>query len=155
MGGVDGNFIIMGDLEPCGSPDILWELPDSNFGYVAYSGVIQLEPCDIPVIYGCTDAGYMEFDPFAQVDDGSCETLHILGCINWTSFNFDPEATLNAIVPVCDYKLVIEDDAADGWGESHLALFQGDSLVGIYTMGPGYYSQEFYLQLKTNRPIDV
>ena len=154
-GGSDGNFVIMGDLEPCGSPDVIWELPEPNFGNAAYSGVIQLEYCDIPEVYGCTDNTYFEFSPSATQDDGSCETPHVLGCINWTSFNFDPEATLNEIIPVCDYKLVIEDDAADGWGESHLALFQGDSLVGIYTMGPGSYIQEFDIQLKTNRPIDV
>ena len=55
-GGSDGSFTIMGDLEPCGSPDVLWELPDSNFGAVAYSGVIYVEDCEIPTVYGCMDA---------------------------------------------------------------------------------------------------
>ena len=154
-GGADGSFVIMGDLEPCGSPDILWELPDSNFGAVAYSGVLYLEPCDIPVVYGCTDAGYIEFNPCAQVDDGSCETGHVVGCIDWTAYNFDPEATLNDIIPVCEYRLVINDSGGDGWGDSHIAVTQGDTLIGVYTMGPGEFDQVFFLDLVTNKPVEV
>ena len=54
----------------------------SNFGSAAYSGVIYVEECEIPTVYGCMDAYYMEFNPAAQVDDGSCETLHVVGCLN-------------------------------------------------------------------------
>jgi len=154
-GGSDGNFIILADLEPCGSPDVIWELPDPNFGGAAYSGPIWLEHCDIPIEYGCTDSGYIEFNPNAQVDDGSCETEHIVGCINWTAYNYNPEATLNHIVPVCEYRLVIEDDAADGWGDSHIAVTQGDSLIGIYSMEPGEYDTVFFINLRTDIPVQI
>jgi len=154
-GGIDGNFIILADLEPCGSPDIIWELPDANFGGAAYSGPIWLENCEVPIEYGCTDNSYIEFNPTAQVDDGSCESLHTLGCINWTSFNYNPEATLNEIIPVCDYTLIIEDDAADGWGDSYLAVTQEDSIIGVYTIGPGEYFQEFNIQLETDKAVNV
>ena len=63
MGWLNGLYYTR-DLEPCGSPDVLWELPDSNFGSAAYSGVIYLEDCDIPTVYGCMDPGYIEFNPF-------------------------------------------------------------------------------------------
>tara|TARA_B100001093_G_scaffold188274_1_gene180824 strand:- start:120 stop:2600 length:2481 start_codon:yes stop_codon:yes gene_type:complete len=154
-GGSDGSFTIMGDLEPCGSPDVLWELPDSNFGAVAYSGVIYVEECEIPTVYGCMDPGYMEFNPFAQVDDGSCETEHIVGCLNWNAYNYDSDATLNDIVSVCEYRLVINDSGGDGWGDSHLAVTQGDSIHGIYTLGPGIYEEVKWLYLRTDIPVHI
>ena len=154
-GGSDGSFTIMGDLEPCGSPDMLWELPDSNFGAVAYSGVIYLEHCEVPTVYGCMDNDYMEFNPFAQVDDGSCETLHTIGCLNWNSFNYDPEATLNDIIPVCEYRLVLNDNGGDGWGDSHLAINQGDSLIGVYQLGPGIYEEVKWIYLRTDIPVHI
>ena len=154
-GGVDGDFVILGDLEPCGNYETLWSLPEANFGGVAYSGVIQLLDCEIPPVFGCTDNSYIEFNPPATIDDGSCENLHIPGCINWTSFNYNPEATINEIIPVCNYTLIIEDDGGDGWGESYIGVVQGDSIVGTYTMGPGYYSQEFNIQLETDKSVSV
>ena len=154
-GGTDGHFVILADLEPCGSPDVIWELPDPAFGSATYSGPIWIEHCDIPVQYGCTDNSYMEFSPMAQVDDGSCENLHTVGCINWTSFNYNPEATLNEIIPLCNYKLTIEDAAADGWGDSYITVVQEDSIMGIYTMGPGEYFQEFNMQLETDKAVRV
>jgi hypothetical protein len=154
-GGVDGNFIILGDLEPCGILDTLWSLPEAGFGSAAYSGVIQLENCPIPIVYGCTDPSYIEYNHFAGVDDGSCTNLHIPGCINPFSFNYDPEATLNEIVPSCGYTLIIEDDAGDGWGDSYIGLVQGGVSIGTYTMGPGEYSQEFEITLSTDKPVDV
>ena len=137
-GGSDGSFTILGDLEPCGSPDVLWELPDSNFGSAAYSGVIYLEHCDIPTIYGCMDPGYIEFNPFAQVDNGSCETEHIVGCLDWNAYNYNPEATLNDIISLCEYALVLNDAGGDGWGDSHLAITQGDSILGTIYVGSWY-----------------
>jgi len=151
----DGGFVILGDLEPCGSPDVVWELPDANFGSVAYSGVIQLEHCDIPIEYGCMNNGYMEFNPFAQVDDGSCETEHIVGCIDWNAYNYDSVATLNDIVPVCEYRLVLNDSGGDGWGDSQLAITQGDSLVGVYTLGPGIYEEVKWLYLRTDMSVQI
>jgi len=154
-GGSDGSFTIMGDLEPCGSPDVLWELPDSNFGAAAYSGVIYVEDCEIPTVYGCMNTAYMEFNPFAQVDDGSCETEHIVGCLDWNAYNYDPEATLNDIIPVCEYKLVLNDAGGDGWGDSHLAVTQGDSIHGVYTLGPGIYEEIKWLYLRTDMPVHI
>ena len=154
-GGSDGSFTIMGDLEPCGSPDVLWELPDSNFGSVAYSGVIYLEHCDIPTVYGCMNTNYMEFNPFAQIDDGSCETEHIVGCLDWNAYNYNPEATLNDIVPICEYRLVLNDAGGDGWGDSYLAVTQGDSIHGVYTLGPGIYEDVKWLYLRTDMPVHI
>jgi len=154
-GGSDGNFIILGDAQPCGSLDTLWALPEANFGGAAYSGPIWLQQCDIPIIEGCTNNTYVEFNFQANLDDGSCETLHTLGCVNPGAFNYDPQATLNEIVPTCNYTLIIEDDGGDGWGDSYIGVVQEDSIIGTYTMGPGYYSQEFDIVLETDKAVKV
>ena len=154
-GGSDGNFIILGDAQPCGSLDTLWVLPEANFGGAAYSGPIWLQQCDIPIIEGCTNNTYVEFDFEANFDDGSCETLHTLGCVNPDAFNYDPQATLNEIVPTCNYTLIIEDDGGDGWGNSYIGVVQEDSIIGTYTMGPGSYSEEFSITLETDKAVKV
>ena len=154
-GGEDGNFVILGDAEPCGSLDTLWVLDTAGFGSAAYSGPIWLQQCDIPIIEGCTNNTYIEFNPGANFDDGSCETLHTLGCINPNSFNYDPQATLNQIIPTCNYTLIIEDDGGDGWGDCYIGVVQEDSILGTYTMGPGSYSQEFNLVLETDKAVKV
>ena len=155
FGGSDGNFIILGDAEPCGSLDTLWSLDSAGFGSAAYSGPIWLEQCDLPIIEGCTNNTYIEFNPQANFDDGSCETLHTLGCINPNAFNYNLEATLNEIVPTCNYTLIIEDDGGDGWGDCYIGVVQEDSILGTYTMGPGSYSQQFDLVLETDKPVKV
>ena len=155
FGGSDGNFIILGDAEPCGSLDTLWSLDSAGFGSAAYSGPIWLEQCDLPIIEGCTNNTYIEFNPQANFDDGSCETLHTLGCINPNAFNYNLEATLNEIVPTCNYTLIIEDDGGDGWGDCYIGVVQEDSILGTYTMGPGSYSQQFNLVLETDKPVKV
>ena len=154
-GGEDGNFVILGDAEPCGSLDTLWALESPAFGSAAYSGPIWLQQCDIPIVEGCTNTSYIEFNPFANFDNGSCETLHTLGCINPNSFNYNPEATLNEIVPTCNYTLIIEDDGGDGWGDCYIGVVQEDSILGTYTMGPGFYSQQFNITLETDKAVKV
>jgi len=154
-GGTDGNIVVLGDAEPCGSLDTLWVLDSVNFGNAAYSGPIWLEQCDLPLVEGCTSNTYVEFNPQANLDDGSCETLHTLGCVNPNAFNYDSLATLNSIIPTCNYTLIIEDDGGDGWGDCYIGVVQEDSILGTYTMGPGPYSQEFNLVLETDKPVKV
>jgi hypothetical protein len=154
-GGSDGNIVVLGDIEPCGSLDTLWALSEPNFGGATYSGPMWIQQCDIPAIEGCTNNTYVEFNLQANLDDGSCETLHSYGCIDPNAFNYDSTATINALIPTCDYTLVIEDDGGDGWGDCYIGVVQEDSILGTYTMGPGLYSQEFSLQLETDKPVKV
>ena len=154
-GGSDGNIVVLGDIEPCGSLDTLWALPEPNFGGATYSGPMWIQQCDIPAVEGCTNNTYVEFNPQANLDDGSCETLHSYGCVNPNAFNYDSTATINALIPTCNYTLIIEDDGGDGWGDCYIGVVQEDSILGTYTMGPGLYSQEFSLQLETDKPVKV
>ena len=117
--------------------DTIWEMTNPNFGTVLYSGGQQASACPvIPDVYGCTDPLYQEYNPNANVDDGSCSTLHIFGCMDTNSINYDPNATQQSIIPVCDYTLTIEDAGGDGWGNSWLGVAQNGVPIGTYTMGP-------------------
>ena len=125
-----------------------------NGKYVT-SGIHFGTTCAGPVtIDGCTDPLYQEYDTLATNDDGSCTNLHILGCTNPTSFNYDPLATAMDIEPLCNYTLVIEDDGADGWGNSFLGILQGTN-TWVFTTGPGNLTDTFYLNLETDKPIKV
>ena len=44
------------------------------------------------LVAGCTSPFYIEFDPFATVDDGSCSNLVVLGCMYSVALNFNPIA---------------------------------------------------------------
>ena len=109
-GSADGNVVMLGDAQPCGDIDTLWILDSVNFGSAAYSGVIYLDVCEEPVVFGCTDPDYVEYNPEANIDNETCFTEHTIGCTDSEAFNYDPEATLNEIIPTCNYTLIIEDE---------------------------------------------
>ena len=149
-GSMDGSVIIY----DCNG-DIIWEL-DPDFGDIAYSGQQFGTECEVVgEVFGCTDPDYQEYNPDANVDDGSCATPHIYGCTDENSINYNPDATKQEIVPVCDYNLIIKDAAGDGWGNSFIGVSQGGVPLGTYTMGPGNYEQVFPLQLSTSEPVEV
>ena len=111
-GTLDGSIVIY----DCNG-DIIWELSDPDFGSVAYSGQQFGNDCEVvEEIYGCMNPDYQEYNPDANVDDGSCATPHIYGCTDPNSINYNPDATKQELIPVCDYTLIIKDAAGDGWG---------------------------------------
>ena len=124
-----------------------------GFGSVAYSTWQQSTICSGPdIVEGCMDFNYQEFNPLANIDNGSCITEHILGCVDPVAFNYDSLATQMEIYPNCDYTLTIEDDAGDGWGNSFLGVVQGDNMWS-FTMGPGEYEQSFPIWLETDKLV--
>ena len=149
-GSLDGNVVIY----DCNG-DTIWSLPDPNFGNVTYSGPQNGVPCNTtPDIYGCTDDDYVEYVDSANVDDGSCLTLHTYGCTDSAAFNYNPNATIMDLVPDCNYTLILEDDAGDGWGNSYLGVSQGQMLWN-FTMGPGAYADTFNLILDSDQPVTI
>ena len=58
------------------------------------------ELCIIPVL-GCTDPGATNFNPEAEIDDGSCEYPPIEGCTDPEAINFNPEAEVDN--GTCEY----------------------------------------------------
>lgn len=51
---------------------------------------------------GCTDPDFLEYDPSAGCDDGSCQTAVVFGCLDTTACNFDPDANFN-VPQLCCY----------------------------------------------------
>jgi hypothetical protein len=150
-GDIDGTIVIY----DCNG-DVIWEMEDPAFDNVLYSGPQSGVACDVAEeIYGCTNADYIEYNPEATIDDGSCATEHIVGCMDENSINYNPDATKQELVPVCEYNLVIFDAAADGWGNSFIGVTQGDVPLGTYTMGPGLYEQVFPLNLNSDEPVKI
>jgi hypothetical protein len=136
--------------------DTIWNMDNPGFGSVLYSGPQNATPCPTtPVIDGCTDDDYVEFNPLANNDDGSCTNLHVYGCTDSAAFNYDPNATMMDYNPDCNYELWIGDAGGDGWGNSYLGVMQGGNILGTYTMGPGNYQQTFNLILDPGVPVEV
>jgi hypothetical protein len=126
-----------------------------NFGNTAYSTPQNGVACaGQDTVLGCTNPIYQEYNPLANVEDSTCANLHVYGCTDDTMFNYDPNATIMDLLPTCDYTLIIEDDAADGWGNSYIGVTQGNN-TWTYTMGPGSYSQSFPINLETDHPVMV
>lgn len=150
-GNMDGTIVVY----DCAG-DTLWNMDNPGFGNVLYSGAQNANPCPtIPTIPGCIDDDYVEFNPEANEDDGSCATLHTYGCTDPNAFNYDPNATIMDLVPDCNYELWIGDAGGDGWGNSYLGIMQNGLMIGTYTMGPGSYEQTFGLILDPGVPVEV
>ena len=154
--GDDGNFIMLADTEPCGGGlDTVWSLDSANFNNAIYSGPIWLPYCEIPPIFGCMDVNFIEYNVEANVDSPEeCQTEKAFGCIDDSQFNFDPNANVMELVSPCNYTITLEDDAADGWGDSYLAVFHGEQ-EWIFTLGPGIESQSWDLVLESDKSIEV
>ena len=154
--GDDGNFIMLADTEPCGGGlDTVWSLDSANFNNAIYSGPILLPYCEIPPILGCMDVNFVEYNVEANVNlSEECQTEKVFGCIDDSQFNFDPNANVMELVSPCNYTITLEDDAADGWGDSYLAVFHGEQ-EWIFTLGPGIESQSWDLILESDKSVSV
>ena len=141
-GGQDGSYY----LTQCN--DTLVNGSVASFGFDS-THVFVSDSC--PPIYGCMDTSYIEFNPLADTDDGSCLDLVVVGCTDSTMFNYDPLANRMALIPNCDYTLTLYDLMGDGWVGSYLRVIQGlDTNIFILTSG---FSQNFTINL--NAPEQV
>jgi hypothetical protein len=115
------------------------EFADGNFGYDTVSDQFIPSECSgVAEIEGCTDFNYVEYNPEATIDDGSCLTQKIYGCIDSTQFNYNPEANTEDLVESCEFTLTIEDGVGDGWFGSWLGIYQFGTIFNSpqYQMGP-------------------
>ena len=55
-----------------------------------------------PPACGCMDPQFLEYDPLAGCDDGSCQTAIVFGCTDPAACNFDPTANFH-IGALCCY----------------------------------------------------
>ena len=141
-GGQDGSYY----LTQCN--DTLVDGSIASFGFDS-THVFISDSC--PPIYGCMDTSYIEFNPLADTDNGSCLDLIVVGCTDSTMFNYSPLANRMALIPNCDYTLTLYDLMGDGWVGSYLRVIQGlDTNIFILTSG---FSQNFTINL--NAPEQV
>jgi hypothetical protein len=151
-GGEDGACVVTA----CDT--VLWELEDLAFeefgGGVMYSGAIFPEPCPpTPDVYGCMDDDYVDYNPEATAQD-TCMTLHTWGCTDSEALNYDSTATINDLNSPCSIQIILEDDAADGWGNSKIGMVQGDQ-QWLFTVGPNQFSQSWNIVLDSDEEVDV
>ena len=104
-----------------------------------------------PPILGCTDDDYVEWNPFATVDDGSCQTLKIFGCTDSTMFNYDPNANTMELIDTCEYTLILHDLMGNGWVGSHLKLIHPDTSYQFTHTGG--FTDEYQVGLTAPDPI--
>ena len=140
-------------VENMSCPDTIFYMSeaDADFGYITTSDPNYWSPreqfCGNNLVYpGCTDPAYQEYDPLATNDDGSCQNLHVYGCMDTNSVNYNPNHTAPDNIENCQYRLILEDDGGDGWGESFVGIKQGSQLWD-YRLGPGTYVDTFYIDL--------
>ena len=130
-------------------------VPNSNFG-TTFTSPQFLVPTGcgyVSLPLGCMDPMYVDYDPLACIDDGSCATLKVQGCTDPNSFNYDPNANTSEVIEGF-YNLQILDGASDGWGGTWLGLKQGDWISPQYQMGPNDgNSMSFPVQLNAYQPV--
>lgn len=89
------------------------------------------ESCEAcPAAGGCTDPAFLEFDPYALVDDGSCGTAIVYGCIYDAASNYNPIANVDD--NSCEFTET-NDCAADLDGDGSVTT--GDLLAFLATFG--------------------
>ncbi len=96
-------------------------------------------------IYGCMDPAYLEFNPFATVDDSSCQVLKIFGCTDSTMYNYDPNANSMDLIDSCQYTLILHDLMGNGWVGSTLEITFQDSIYQFTHTGG--FDDVYYLDL--------
>ena len=142
--GQDGSYYVI----QCN--DTLIYGTDAAFGYDT-AHVFVSDSC--PPIYGCMDNDYVEFNPYADVDDGSCQTLKIFGCLDSTMFNYDPSANTMDLIDTCTFKLVLHDLMGNGWVGSHLKLIHPDTTYQFTHNGT--FDDVHYVGLTAPDPITL
>lgn len=133
------------------------EFADGNFGYDTVSDQFIPSECSgVAGIEGCTDFNYVEYNPEATLDDGSCLTQKIYGCLDETQFNYNPEANTEDELLVCDFTLTLKDGVGDGWFGSWLGIWTFGVNSPQYQMGPNDGTEvSFNIELNTVNPAYI
>jgi len=142
-GGLDGSYYLI----QCN--DTLVYGTDAAFGNDSIH-VFVSDGC--PPVMGCMDPAYVQFNPLADTDDGSCIDLKIFGCVDSTMYNYDPTANTMALIPNCDYILTLTDLVGDGWVGSSLEVKQ-DTNVWYFSLDTAAFSNDYTINLQSPKPV--
>ena len=130
-GGQDGSYY----LTQCN--DTLVASGDPNFGESIDHAFVSDTCAPVPPVLGCMDWNYLEYNPLAAIDDGSCLTPVVFGCIDSTAFNYVDSANTNNYINDCDYTLKLTDLGANGWAGSFIEVKQGATIIDTFTLLSG------------------
>ncbi len=107
----DGNKVLVAQLTTSGELtfclNVEMVLADSSVvRYVSSDTLLAADevPSGLlcyPPVCGCMDPDFLEYDPTAGCDDGSCITPIIFGCLDTSACNFDPEANFDLTALCC------------------------------------------------------
>ncbi len=70
-------------------------------GDTLLAGQTEFGLLNYPPECGCMDPNFLEYDPAAGCDDGSCATAIVFGCLDTLACNFDPSANFNVSALCC------------------------------------------------------
>ena len=141
-GGQDGSYYVV----QCG--DTLVDGSFANFGYDSTHAFVSAICPPPPIVLGCTDSLYFEYMPNANLDDGSCSTLVVTGCLDTLALNYDSLANTMELVDSCSFDLYLHDLIGNGWVGSRLEVYQGQD-TSIFVMTPGGTSQFYNINLQS------
>ena len=153
FGGVDGYALI---TDECG--DTIYSLTPGdnlNFGHSDTSDVFIMKDCSwIPVV-GCPNPGYLEFNPAADImNPALCITPRVIGCMDSTMFDFNPNANTPLMEDTCGYVLELTDGGGDGWLGAYVMVNQLGNSYGPYT-NISSFVETINLELKSNHPVTI
>jgi len=142
-GGLDGSYYLM----QCNDTLVYGDVP--NFLYDT-AHAFGSDAC--PPVMGCMDPLYVEFNPLADTDDGSCTNLIVFGCTDSTMYNYDTLANKMALIPNCDYTLTLTDLVGDGWTGSSLEVKQ-DTNIWYFSLDTALFSNDYTINLNSPQPV--
>ena len=153
FGGVDGYALV---TDECG--DTIYSLTPGdnlNFGNGDTSDVFLMKDCSwIPVV-GCPNPGYLEFNPAADImNPALCVTPRVIGCMDSTMFDFNPNANTPLMEDTCGYVLELTDGGGDGWLGAYVMVNQLGNSYGPYT-NTSSFVETINLELKSNHPVTI
>ena len=150
-GGQDGDVFVVA----CG--DTLWDLPEADFGYSVFTEFTTPVCIEIEDVVGCGNPDYLEYNPEATVfSDIMCITPVVYGCTDESYFNYDSLANAEDAIDSCFYTLTITDGVGDGWFGSWLGVYQNGWTSPQYKMGPNDgYDEVFDVYLSSEEEIEL
>ena len=145
-GGIDGTWVVYTECGDTISEGI------GDFGELIIDAG-QVVPCEPEAVEGCTDDNYLEYNPYANTDDGTCLTERVFGCINPDAFNYDENANTQLVNPQCLNTLRLTDWADNGWAGSFMVVTQGDDYWGPFTLESNQTVFETQINLNTEEMV--
>jgi len=132
-GGNNGSYYVM----QCGDTLVYGTVP--NFGTDSTHAFTSDSCTPPPLIPGCMDNSYLEYNPSATVTDS-------------TMFNYNSTANTMDNIDSCDYTLILHDLVGNGWVGSRLEIYQDDTTEFIMTSGS---NQTYTIQLNAPKLVQA